>query len=344
MSNALDDRYSRQRILPQIGNQGQERLAQAKVLVLGCGALGSAQAELLVRAGVGHVRLVDRDIPEWSNLQRQHLFDEADVQARTPKALAGAERLRRINSSVTIEPLVTDATAQNMEKLLDGMDLILDGLDNFETRYLLNDACVKMGIPWFYGAVQGTTAFTLPVIPGEGPCFRCVFPEAPAPGTVPTCNMAGVLGSVVALAAAQQVTLAMRWLVAGTTDPAHFPVILTQTNIWTGSTVQLRPARQDNCPCCGACEFPFLDAQTIAHTRSLCGRAAVQVSPAREQQLDLAALEKRIAHFAQATLLGEVLEITEPPYRMVVFRNGRAIVHGTTDHSEARKLVAKYIG
>ena len=342
--HANEDRYSRQRILPQIGNAGQERLARAKVLVLGCGALGSAQAELLVRAGVGFVRLADRDIPELSNLQRQHLFDEADVEARTPKAIAGANRLRRINSTVQIEALVTDVTAQNMEKLIFGMDLVLDGLDNFETRYVLNDACVKMGIPWFYGAVQGTTASSMPVIPGEGPCFRCVFPDAPAAGTVPTCNMAGVLGSTVSLAAAQQVTAALRWLVEGEANPASYKVQLTQTDLWNGRTLSMAPQRQDACPCCDACEFPFLDSQEITHARTLCGRAAVQVSPAHDLALDLSELSQRIAHYATTTLRGEVLEIQDNALRMLVFRNGRAIVHGTTDLSDARKMVAKYIG
>ncbi len=337
-------RFSRQIVLPRIGMQGQERLERAKVAVMGCGALGSALAESMVRAGVGMVRLVDRDIVELSNLQRQHLYTEADVEARKPKALAAAARLHEIDSQAQLDPIVADIDARNIEKLIWGMDLVLDGLDNFETRYLVNDACVKMGIPWFYGAVQGTSAMAMPVIPGDGPCFRCVFPEAPAPGTVPTCEMAGVLGTSVSAAAALQATQALRWLTEGEKDPAAFPVRLDRLDLWTGVFQTMKPLRDESCPCCDACEFPWLESSAVSQTRTLCGREAVQVVPAQEMQLDLQELAQRIAHLGDVGDKGQVLEVTEGRCRLVIFQNGRAIVHGTTDHTEARRLVARYIG
>lgn len=338
------ERYSRQTILPTIGVAGQERLAQAKVLIAGCGALGSAQAELLVRAGVGMVRLVDRDVVEWSNLQRQHLFTESDVEQRVPKAIAAHQKLQAINSHCLIESVVADINPSTILSLLQGTHLVLDGLDNFETRYLLNDACVQEGIPWIYGAVQGTTALSMPILPNQGPCFRCVFPEAPAPGTIPTCNISGVLGTAVSLAASLQVTHAIRWITQNPSSPLDFPITLTQWDLWTQKSFQLKPSKDPQCPCCSLCEYPFLGAKYSSQTRALCGRNAIQVSPPADLALNLPDLHQRITHFAQSTLRGELLEIIEPPYRLLIFPNGRTLVHGTTDPSQARALITKYIG
>ena len=336
-------RYSRQSLLPQIGIPGQEKLKKARVAVLGCGALGSACAELLVRAGVGFVRVVDRDIVELSNLQRQHLFEEADVEAHAPKARAAAARLARINSEVQVEGVVEDVRASNIESFIQGMDLVMDGLDNFETRYLLNDACVKLGIPWFYGAVQGTRALAMPVIPGEGPCLRCVFPDAPAPGTVPTCNRTGVLGAAVSVTASMQTSAALRWLVSGVQDPGAYRVRLQQHDVWEENRLELSPTRSLDCPCCSSCEFPWLSQEVATHTRVLCGRSAIQISPAAETRLDLSALAQSLKGSVAVVLKDELLEITENDLRLVLFQSGRAIVHGTTEESKARAMVSKYL-
>lgn len=263
---------------------------------------------------------------------------------RAPKARAAAARLSRINSEVQVEGVVEDVKASNIESLVQGMDLVMDGLDNFETRYLLNDACVKLGIPWFYGAVQGTRALAMPVIPGEGPCLRCVFPEAPAPGTVPTCNMSGVLGAAVSVTAAMQVSAAMRWLTAGAQDPGAYKVRLLQHDVWEESRLELSPTRVQECPCCGGCEFPWLSQKVATHARVLCGRSAVQISPSTHAHLDLGALAQSLKGSVAVVQRDELLEISENNLRMVLFESGRAIVHGTTEESVARAMIAKYVG
>ena len=339
----LDGRYSRQVSLPQIGRVGQERISAARVLVLGCGALGSVQAELLARAGVGHLRIVDRDIPDMSNLQRQFLFDEEDVRACRPKATAAVQKLRAINSEIELEALVKDVSAANILQLFDGVDLVLDGVDNFETRYLLNDACVQQGIPWVYGGVQGTGVLCMPVLPNAGPCLQCVFPEAPPQGSVTTCDVSGVLNAAPALASSLQVSLALRILVEGPESVAN-DVRLVSVNPWLSQAQSLGVSKREDCPCCALRQFPFLQAKKASRTASLCGRKAIQVTPLEPVELALPALAERLASVGKVTLRQEVVELEVDAMRLVIFSDARVVVHGTADPGQARSLVARYLG
>lgn len=331
------DRYSRQVAL--LGKAAQERLAAAHVLIVGCGALGSMQAELAARAGIGKLTLVDRDIVELHNLQRQLLFDEADAAHHTPKAVAAAARLRRINSCITIDDVVADVTAHNIRALLASADLVLDGTDNFDTRYLLNDACVEAGKPWIYGGVVATSGTVLAIRPG-GPCFRCLLPEAPDGTALPTCETAGVLGPAVATVAAQQLTLALRLLVGDA--PANDRVYVT--DLWAGESSAFSLAPRPACPCCAERRFEFLEGERGSRTTTLCGRNAVQVSPEQPLQLDLAELAGRLAALGKVQQSGLVLSVELEGRRLVLFPDGRTLVFGTNDPTVARTLTAKLLG
>jgi adenylyltransferase/sulfurtransferase len=254
MRDPSESRYVRQERLAELGVAGQRRLLESHVAVVGCGALGSNLANLMVRAGVGRVRVMDRDVIELSNLPRQVLFDEGDVAAGLHKAEAAGRRLRLINSDVAVEALVRDVSAQNVEQLLEGVDLVLDGTDNLETRYLLNDACVKAGRPWIYGGVLGTTGMTMAVLPGDGPCLRCLFPEPPPPGSLPTCETQGVLGTAPALIAALQATEAIKLLAGGDATRQ-----LLTINLWSQTVQQIKVLRDEACPTCAEHRFDFLD-------------------------------------------------------------------------------------
>ncbi len=345
------DRYHRQTLLPEIGVVGQERLAHGRVLVVGCGALGCAQADQLVRAGVGHVRIVDRDVVETTNLQRQVLYAEADVGKA--KALAAAERLRAINSSVAVEPIATDATHENIQELAGGVDAILDGTDNFETRFLLNDVSVKHGVPYIYGGVIASRGMTATFIPGEGahstPCLRCVLPEAPPPGSTPTCDTAGVLGPAVSIVAAHQAVDAMKVLLG------RFDLLssaMYEFDLLGGA--QRRFALADiagdraACRCCGQKRFDALEGLGGNTAQALCGRGAVQVSPAVDSVIGLDELASRLELHGPCRRIGPLLkaEATQGDRRfgLTVFPDGRAIISGTEDLAEARSIYARLIG
>jgi molybdopterin/thiamine biosynthesis adenylyltransferase len=333
-------RYARQAVLGVIGHAGQEALARSTVLVVGCGALGSTQAELLARAGAGRLILVDRDVLELHNLQRQLLFDEQDVRERMPKAAAAARRLRAINSEIVIEAQVTDVTATNVAELMRPADLVIDGTDNFETRYLLNDAAVQAGKPWVYGGVLGTDGTVMAVRPGLGPCLRCILPDPPDAHLLPTCETQGVLNTAVVWIAALQVTEALKLLVR---DPsAEFK--LNALDVWHGTTHSVAVKRNDACVCCGERRFEFLSGERGSSSTVFCGRNAVQVTPEKRTAPDFANLNERLAPLGTVTVNGLVLEFTREGRRMVVFPDGRVLVMGTTDTAEARSLVAKYIG
>ena len=340
MSSKNNDRYQRQRILPEIGADGQLKLAQSTIFIVGCGALGCFQANLLARAGLGRIRIADRDLVEWSNLQRQVLFDENDAAANVSKAEAAARHLRAINSSISVETLAVDVTTKNIESLLAGADLVLDGTDNFETRYLLNDACVKLEKPWVYGGVLGMSGMVMPIIPGRGPCLRCVIPESPEPGSFPTCDTAGVLNSAVAVVASMQVTLALRILLGS--PPANTGILYS--DIWQGSFELMKFKINDQCPCCALRNFEFLDASQVSWTTSLCGRNSVQVNPARDIELDYASLRKRLEQVGRVTTNGLLIRFTADEGEMVIFPDGRAIVENTTDQAKARTFYARYLG
>ncbi len=336
------ERYSRQSRFWAIGEVGQERLRAARVLVVGCGALGSAAVNLLARAGVGHLVVVDRDFVELSNLQRQVLFEEADAAAGLPKAIAAARAVGRINSEVDVEPLVADVTPANAEQLVARADAVLDGTDNLETRYLLNDACVKAGVPWVYGGAIGATGMSMTIVPGETACFRCLFPNRPATGALGTCDVAGVLGSSVLTVAAMQTTEILKILVA---DREHLSRGLTVFDLWTNE-LQRTPGvpRRPGCPSCVERRFEYLEARATSQTTSLCGRNAVQVSPGRPVRLDLAQLGRRLGAAGPVTATEYLVRLVVGPHELTVFGDGRAIIKGTGDPTEARSLYARYVG
>lgn len=339
MTHRDRERYSRQLLFSRLGEAGQQRLLEARVTIAGCGALGSFQAGALVRAGVRHLRIIDRDSVETSNLQRQWLFEERDAVEGLPKAVAAARALERIDSEARIEPVVADLDAANAGELLAGADLLLDGTDNFETRYLLNDFAVREKIPWIYGAAVGSYGLTMPVIPGRSACLRCVYPDPPT-GIQPTCETAGVLNTVTAAVAALQVAGALR-ILSG--DGSGLALCITTLDVWSGGIRQInQPEPQPDCPTCGRGNFEYLDGERRAPI-SLCGRNAVQIHE-RSRPLDLEQLRSRLAPLGEVRANEFALRFFRPPYEMTVFPDGRAIVKGTTEVGVARSLYAQYIG
>lgn len=341
-ADAAGDRYSRQVRFAGIGPRGQERIRAARVLVIGCGGLGTGIVNLLARAGVGTITVVDRDLVEFSNLQRQLLFEEADAKAGTPKAVAAAEACARINSEVRVVPVVADVVAGNIEALVDEADLVLDATDNLQTRYLLNDACVKAGVPWIYGGAVGSNGMTMTVIPGETACLRCLWPDPPTAGTTTTCATVGVLGASVAIVAALQWTEAIKLLVG---DRDHLSRTLRYLDLWSNDFEQGQPVTPfADCPCCGQRRFEFLERGGDGDTMALCGTDAVQVRPVTGRQLDLAALARRLDAVGEVTVTPFLLRLETEGRQLTVFADGRAIVKGTTDATAARSLYSQYIG
>jgi molybdopterin-synthase adenylyltransferase len=332
------ERYSRQILFPQIGEAGQQKICDARVAIVGCGALGSFQAESLARAGVGYLRLIDRDYVEVSNLQRQWLYSEADAKAETPKAVAAARRLRELNSEMDLAPCVADLTPSNAEELLSGCELILDGTDNFETRYLLNDISVKLSVPWIYGAAVSSYGIVMPVVPARGPCFACIYPDPPS-GAQPTCDVNGVLSPVTATVAAWQVAFTLRLLV-GWDD---FRSFVQTIDVWTGDMRRVEmPARDGKCPVCVKREFRYLDGRRRVPV-SLCGRNAVQIHDT-SRPLNLPVLAQRLQKVGDVRVNEFALRMILPEYQLTFFPDGRAIVKGTTDVAKARSLYARFLG
>jgi molybdopterin-synthase adenylyltransferase len=336
---SADLRYSRQTRFAPIGEPGQRRIQNAQVAIVGCGALGSFQAEALARAGVGRLRLIDRDFVEFSNLQRQFLFDESDARDAVPKAVAAARRLAQINSEIAVEPVVADLTSSNISELFEHVDLILDGTDNFETRYLINDAAVQGRVPWIYGAAVGSYGLKLAIVPDRTACLRCVYPDPPQ-GVQPTCETAGVLVAVTASIAALQVGDALKILTCGADSVM---ARLTTVDVWSGEIRQLDPpARDPSCPCCVSRAFVYLDGSRRAPI-SLCGRNAVQIHE-RARPVDLRDLAGQLSAVAPVRANEFALRVTLEPYELTVFPDGRAIVKGTTDVGVARSIYARYVG
>jgi molybdopterin-synthase adenylyltransferase len=339
MMRASDSRYSRQVRFAPWGVEGQARLSASRVAIVGCGALGTVQAEILSRAGVGLLRIIDRDLVELSNLQRQFLFSEADARDGTPKAVAAARRLDEINSEVTVDPMVADLSPSNVADLLENIDLILDATDNFETRYLINDFSVRENIPWIYGAAVSSYGLKLAIIPNVTACLKCIYPDPPQ-GAQPTCETAGVLSTVTATIAALQTADAMKILAS---DRAGFLPLLTTVDVWTGEIRQIAaPSRDPNCPCCARRDFIHLDGSRRAPI-SLCGRNAVQIHE-RARPLDLSDLARRLGQFAPVRANEFALRVTLDSYELMIFPDGRAIIKGTTDVGIARSLYARYVG
>jgi len=338
------ERYVRQMRFAPLGQEGQQRLAESRALVCGCGALGSVIANTLVRAGVGHVRIVDRDFLELNNLQRQVLFDEDDVAAGLPKAIAAQNRLRRINSQADVEAIVADVDHNNIASLLDGVQVIVDGTDNFETRFLLNDASHHFGIPWVYGGCIGAEGQTMTILPGETPCLRCLMQETPPPGTTPTCDSAGILGPVISVIASLQSMEAMK-ILSGHRETVSRT--LTVIDVWDSTLRQVKLAglrEGADCPACQRREFPWLSGERGSHTAVLCGRNAVQLSFPGREPISLESLAERLSGVGQVTRNKFLLRLAVDDYLVTVFPDGRAIIGGTEDLAEARTLYAKYIG
>jgi molybdopterin/thiamine biosynthesis adenylyltransferase len=336
-------RYSRQIIFPPIGEEGQRRLLAARVTIIGVGATGSVLADRLARAGVGHLRLVDRDFLELNNLQRQLVYDEEDVAAMLPKAVAMARKLRRINSTIAIEEIVADVNPSNIAGFIADADVVLDGTDNFATRYLINDACVKLGKPWVYTGVIASYGMTMTIRPGVTPCLRCVMGELPAPGTVPTCDTAGIIGPIVSLMGSIAVAEALKLLLGrGALNSGMIHVDLWED---TFDKFEIGGPRPD-CPTCGKREFAFLNAEAGTRLTVLCGRDAVQVSVVGAPTLNLSALADRLreAQVGAIQVNPYLLRAEIDGFQFTVFPDGRAIIKGTNDESVAATLYARYIG
>ncbi len=338
----LDDRYSRQRRFAPIGDAGQERLAGSRVLIVGLGALGTVAADQIVRAGIGFVRLIDRDFVELSNLQRQSLFDESDIESNLPKAVASEKKLRRINSSVEIEAKVDDVNPGNVEEYIADVDLILDALDNFETRFVLNDACAKLKKPWIYTGAVGSYGLVMPILPGVTPCLRCLIGNLPAPGTSPTCETAGVIAPITHAIASIQVAEALKFL-TGNLDPAD--VRLTSYEIWMHRFQRIDVGREtmSTCPVCSDGKYEYLNGSPL-RTITLCGRNAVQLIPGVKGDIDFTQLSKSIEAFGPVQFNDFLLKCSSPPYEITLFKDGRAIVKGTEEAGLARSVYSKMVG
>jgi molybdopterin-synthase adenylyltransferase len=343
MKPEQQEKYSRQILFAGIGEAGQERILAASAVLVGCGALGTAAANLLVRAGLGRLRIIDRDFVEPSNLQRQTLFDEADAREALPKAVAAERRLRAINSSVQVEGIVGDLTPKNAADLLAGFPLILDGTDNFETRLLLNDAAISLGIPWIYAAVVGSYGVTMTIRPAETACLACLLEggaKSAGVGAETTCDTVGVLQAAVGVIASIEAAEAMK-LLAG--KPEALNGCLVACDVWSGKFQSIRVARDPGCRACVRREFRFLEGEAQPHI-TMCGRDSVQIHE-RSRRLDLGELGRRLAASASDVRHNDfLLRFRVPPYEMTVFTDGRAIIKGTKDPAVARSLYARYVG
>ena len=336
MDSSERERYSRQILFPGIGEGGQEALLRSHAVVVGCGALGSFHAAAMARAGVGRLTLIDRDYVEASNLHRQWLFEESDAAECLPKAAAARRRLAAINSSIRVTAAIADLSGSNVTELLGGADVILDGTDNFDARYLINDFAVSRKIPWVYGAAVASYGLSMPVLPGRSACLRCVYPNPPE-AAQPTCETAGVLNVIVSAVASLQVADALRILTGAPLRPR-----ITTLDLWHGGIRQIdAPERDADCPTCARGEYPYLE-ESRRPPASLCGRNAVQI--AGERLVDLAVLGERLAPLGTVRANEYALRFVAPPYELTVFPDGRAIVKGTDDTGVARAVYSRYVG
>jgi len=338
----MNERYSRQILFSGIGKEGQRQLLQSRALIIGCGALGSAHAESLARAGVGKLRIVDRDFVEASNLQRQTMFTERDADERIPKAVAAANHIRDINREIEVEAEIADVNHSNVECFIKDCDVVLDGTDNFGTRYLINDACVKHEINWIYGAAVGSYGVTMTIRPHQTPCLRCVFEEAPPAASAPTCDTAGVIMPIISVVAAVQVTEAIK-LLTGQIKDLHGA--LMQFDVWRNEWRKINPgAPAVDCPTCAIGRFETLEAASGDFAAVLCGRNAVQISPAQATQLNFRELAERLRLTGEVKFNDYLLRFRTGDFELTVFQDARSIIRGTNEITTARSLYAKYIG
>jgi molybdopterin-synthase adenylyltransferase len=342
LKSEINERYSRQILFNGIGLEGQQRLIESRALIIGCGALGSAQAEALARAGVGRLRLADRDFVEASNLQRQTMFTEQDAAERMPKAIAAANHIKEFNSEIATEPEIVDVNHSNIERLIEDCDVVLDGTDNFATRYLINDACVKHEINWIYGAAVGSHGVTMTIRPHQTACLRCVFEEAPPAASAPTCDTAGVIMPIINVVAAVQVSEAMK-LLTGRTEELHQS--LMQFDVWRNEWRKINPgAPAADCPTCGLARFDTLNPTASNLGAVLCGRNAVQISPSASTRVDFQSLAERLRGAGEVKFNDYLLRFRTGEYEVTVFQDARSIIRGTSETSTARSIYAKYIG
>ncbi len=337
-------RYIRQVQFAPLGPAGQDRLLASRVLICGCGALGSVLANLLARSGIGYLRIVDRDYLELNNLQRQVLYDERDLAEGLPKAIAAAHHLRAINSSIEIEPIVADVDYRNVSSLVNGMDVIADGTDNFETRFLLNDAAHRFQIPWVFGGCIGAEGQTMAILPGTTPCLRCIVGEPPPPGISPTCDTAGIVAPIVNVIAAWQAMEVLK-LASGHMDAVCR--LLNVFDLWDGRVRQIELDRgklSESCMTCGAHDYEWLEGRRGTRSAVLCGRNSVQLSPLEPLALDLEQLTARLRPVGQVSANPFLVRLAVDGYQLTIFPDGRAIVSGTADPTEARAVFTRYVG
>lgn len=338
----MDERYSRQILFQGIGAIGQEKILNARVLIVGCGALGASHAEMLSRAGVGHLKIVDRDFVEFTNLQRQTLFKESDAAERLPKAIAAKMRISEINSGIDVEAVVADVNRSNVERIVADADLVLDGTDNFQIRYLLNDACIKLGKTWIYGAAVSSYGTTMTIIPGETPCLRCIFEDMPDAGSSPTCDTAGVIMPIIATVSAVQISEAIK-LIVGERSALHGS--LMQFDVWQNDWRKIKLSKPNSdCRACALRVYDFLNAESPEFSAVLCGRNAVQIAPPTPTTIDLAAFGEKLGHLSDVKTNEYLVRFRSGDNEITVFRDGRAIVKGTDDVALARSLYARYVG
>jgi len=338
----LNDRYSRQELFSPIGKEGQTLIQQSHVLIIGAGALGTALAESLTRAGIGKLTIVDRDYVEWSNLQRQQLYSESDARDRIPKAAAAEKRLQDINSDVEVVSHVMDVTIEEMERLIVGVDLILDATDNFDTRLLINDMSQKANIPWIYGACVGSYGLSFTMIPGKTPCLQCLLDHIPLGGM--TCDTAGIISPAVQIVVAHQVTEALKLL---TGNLAALRGSLYSFDLWmnSSSSISVEKMKKDDCTSCGKTpHYPYLDKTNSTKTAVLCGRNTVQIRPATNTRLNLETLAERLEPYGQVSKNHYLLSLTNGEHRLVFFTDGRVLIHGTKDIAEAKKMYHQFLG
>ena len=340
-----EGRYSRQIRFPGIGPKGQEKLSRSSVLLIGCGALGSSISDTLVRAGIGKLRIVDRDVLELSNLQRQSLFQESDVESGLPKAAVAAKKLRAINSTVEIEAEVMDVTHENLHGLAEGCDLILDGTDNFEIRFLINDYAVKHQIPWVFGGCLGCDGQSMTIVPGQTPCLRCLMQEGPPPaGATKTCDSFGVLAPIINLIASVQCIEAMK-ILTGNLDKINRNLVVV--SLWDSQfrSMNLAKLKESNtCPVCDLGQFEWLDGRQVSHWAVLCGRNAVQLNPPDRNDIELERLATQLSGLGSIQQNAFLLKFETDKYELTIFPDGRAIVGGTDDIVEAKNVYARYVG
>ncbi|OGW85252.1 MAG: thiamine biosynthesis protein ThiF [Omnitrophica bacterium RIFCSPHIGHO2_02_FULL_46_11] len=337
-------RYHRQYLFQKIGEEGQRKLSASRIAIIGCGALGTVLINTLARAGVGFIRVVDRDFIELNNLQRQVLFDEDDIKENLPKAIAAERKVKRINSTIKFEAVVSDVNFTNIEQFIKDVDLVLDGTDNFETRFLMNDACVKLGKPWIYGAVIGSHGLTMTIIPGETPCLRCVFESAPPPELTPTCDTAGIIAPASVVIASLESTEAIKFLSGNKKDLNRS---LYSYDVWTreAKSFRLEGLREaTDCPTCKSRNFEFLTGDKTPKTTTLCGRNAVQITRSDRIKLDFKELAHRFEKVGEAKFNPFMFQAKVDGYEFTIFPDGRAIIKGTNDPAQAKTIYSKYIG